>query len=99
MTHEAIIRQLWAIIDDIDTYGDMAKSDDKAFRAMVERRQKDRWKTGITTDGYTLNIPALLAVPLTDEQIENIRHEYRMDRALCFARAIEAAHGITKGQP
>jgi hypothetical protein len=58
MTHEAIIHQLWAIIDDIDTYGDMAKSDDKAFRAMVERRQKDRWKTGITTDGYTLTIPA-----------------------------------------
>jgi hypothetical protein len=53
----AIIEQLWAIIDDIDTYGDMAKNDDKAFRAMVERRQKDRWKTGITTDGYTLNVP------------------------------------------
>jgi len=53
----AIIEQLWAIIDDIDTYGDMAKSDDKLYRGMVERRQKDRWKTGITTDGYTLNVP------------------------------------------
>jgi hypothetical protein len=53
----AVIEQLWAIIDDIDTYGDMAKSDDKLFRALVERRQKDRWKTGITTDGYTLTIP------------------------------------------
>lgn len=52
-----LIESLWAIIDDIDTYGDIAKSDDKLFRAMVERRQKDRWKTGITTDGYTLSIP------------------------------------------
>jgi hypothetical protein len=71
----AIIEQLWAIIDDIDTYGDMAKSDDKLYRGMVERRQKDRWKTGITTDGYTLNVPRPPAaqrqwVGLTDEEIE-----------------------------
>ena len=52
-----IIQQLWDIIDDIDTYGDMAKADDKLYRSLVERRQKDRWKTGITTDGQTLNIP------------------------------------------
>jgi predicted nucleotide-binding protein len=56
-THLSIIEQLWSIIDDIDTYNDMAKNDDKAFRAMVERRQKDRWSTGITTDGYNLTIP------------------------------------------
>jgi len=55
---EATIQKLWEIIDDIDTYGDMAKSDDAAFRSMVERRQKDRWKTGITTDGYTLSLPS-----------------------------------------
>ena len=56
-----LIEQLWQIIDDIDTYGDMAKSDDKAFRALVERRQKDRWKTGITTDGYILNLDEAIA--------------------------------------
>lgn len=50
------IEFLWSIIDDIDSYGDLAKGDDKLFRGLVERRQKDRWKTGITTDGYTLNI-------------------------------------------
>ena len=54
--YRAIITALWNIIDDIDTYGDMAKADDAAFRKLVERRQGDRWKTGITTDGYTLNI-------------------------------------------
>ena len=48
---------MWDIIDDIDSYGDMAKADDKLFRSLVERRQKARWETGITTDGYVLNIP------------------------------------------
>ena len=50
------IEALWDIIDDIDTYGDMAKADDKLFRSLVEKRQKDRWETGITTDGYVLNM-------------------------------------------
>lgn len=30
---------LWNIIDDIDTYSDMAKSDNSLFRTLVERRQ------------------------------------------------------------
>jgi hypothetical protein len=93
----AIIEQLWAIIDDIDTYGDMAKSDDKLYRGMVERRQKDRWKTGITTDGYTLNVPRPPAanqqwVGLTDEEID--KHLSEDAQGDCemheFARAIEA---------
>ncbi len=41
------IEYLWCIIDDIGTYGDMAKSNDKLFRELTEKRQKDRWKTGI----------------------------------------------------
>lgn len=49
--------ELWQIIDDIDTYGDMAKENDKLFRELVERRQKDRWKTGMTSDGYLLLAP------------------------------------------
>ena len=57
---EKVINELWSIIDDIDTYGDMAKSDDAAYRQLIEKRQADRWKTGITTDGYTLNIDAAL---------------------------------------
>lgn len=49
------VEKLWDIIDDIDTYSDMAKSDDKFYRNRVERRQKDRWKeTSITSDGYEL---------------------------------------------
>ncbi|MFW9601811.1 MAG: hypothetical protein ACMV1B_05780 [Prevotella sp.] len=47
-----LIKSLWQIIDDIDTYGDMAKSDDAFFRSLVEKKQKERWKLPITTDGY-----------------------------------------------
>ena len=56
---EATATALWGCLDDIDTYSDMAKGDDKLYRSLVERRQNDRWKTGITTDGYSLqfNLP------------------------------------------
>ena len=47
-----LIKSLWQIIDDIDTYGDMAKSDDAFFRSLVEKKQKERWKLPIATDGY-----------------------------------------------
>ena len=58
----AAVEYLWNIIDDIDTYGDVAKSNDRLFRKLVERRQSDRWKTGITTDGYTLNYDAIASM-------------------------------------
>lgn len=50
------IEKLWGIIDDIDSYGDMAKGDDKLFRTLVEKRQAQRWETGITTNGYVLDL-------------------------------------------
>jgi uncharacterized UPF0160 family protein len=49
------LEKLWDIIDDIDTYGDMAKSDDKLYRSLVEQ-------TGISTDGYELNGGAITAL-------------------------------------
>ena len=51
------IEFLWQLLDDIDTVSDWAKSNDKAYRKAVEKIQKRRWETGITTDGYTLHIP------------------------------------------
>ena len=57
-----LIENLWDIIDDIDSYGDMAKADNVLYRALCERRQKERLLTGITTDGYTLDISN--AIPL-----------------------------------
>lgn len=52
---QSLVEKLWNIIDDIDTFSDMAKSDDRLYRALVERKQAERWsKTPITTDGYVL---------------------------------------------
>ena len=51
-----IIEYLWMIIDDIDTASDMAKYNDVAYRKMVEKLQNKRWKTGITSDGYALDM-------------------------------------------
>lgn len=52
-----IVEFLWNIIDDIDSESDVCKADNDAYRRRVEKIQKRRWETGITTDGYTLNIP------------------------------------------
>jgi hypothetical protein len=53
-----LVEKLWNIIDDIDTADDIAKGNDEAYREIVRRLQAKRWETGITTDGYTLMIPA-----------------------------------------
>ena len=51
---KSYIEKLWQIQQDIDTYGDMAKSNDAMFRSLVENKQKERWELPITTDGYKL---------------------------------------------
>lgn len=56
MTKDDIIKKLWAIIDDIDTYGDMAKGDDVLYRSLVEKKQKERWGLPIACDGQELEI-------------------------------------------
>ena len=53
---EAAIKYLFRLLDDIDTADDMAKSNDVAYRTMVRKIQDLRWETGITTDGYTLDL-------------------------------------------
>lgn len=53
---EGVVKFLWGIIDDIDTISDVAKSNDVAYRNMVEKKQKTRWDCGITTDGYELDL-------------------------------------------
>ena len=93
-----VIEQLWDIIDDIDTYGDMAKGDEKLYRSLVERKQRERFKTGITTDGYTLDMSAALPVPefqwrdLTDGEIE-LNWSALWDTG-CQPWAIEFAHAV-----
>ena len=43
---EAIVF-LWEIIDDIDTYGDLAKDNEKLYRNLVEKRQRDRFSRNL----------------------------------------------------
>ena len=47
---------LWQIIDDIDTYSDMAKGNDKSFRQAVEKKVRERHKI-LASDGYNLFTP------------------------------------------
>lgn len=67
-----IIEKLWVVIDDIDTYSDMAKADDKLYRSLVERRQKDRWGTRINCDGYKLEFPTQFTPTALNELIEKV---------------------------
>ena len=66
-----IIETLWQIIDDIDTASDIFKSDDYAYRKYVEKKQAQRWQTGIETDGYMIDIePALHPELQSNPQME-----------------------------
>lgn len=53
--YKEIAIKLWGMLDDIDTYSDMAKSDEKLYRNLVERKQRQRFEL-ITSDGYDLFI-------------------------------------------
>ena len=53
---ERVVRFLWQIIDDIDTVDDWAKGNDAAYRKTIRRIQAKRWETGISTDGYKLDL-------------------------------------------
>ena len=59
MTTTECIKFLWNLLDNIDTLDDACKEDDVAFRKMAYREQRKRFQTGITTDGYTLDMSAI----------------------------------------
>ena len=44
---------LWDLLDDIDTASDVAKADNAAYRRMVEKVQRERFKYA-DSDGYSL---------------------------------------------
>jgi hypothetical protein len=50
---ETAAQYLFAVLDDIDTVSDIAKSDDKLYRELVEKLHRKRFNCG-TTDGYTV---------------------------------------------
>lgn len=55
---------LWDRLDDIDTASDRAKSNDAAYRQIVERIQARRHEVGrVSPDGRTVEFRAYLATP------------------------------------
>ena len=57
----AVAQYLYQLLDDIDTAGDMAKGDDKLFRAIVERTQTKKCAVVAECDGYTVTLKPLPA--------------------------------------
>ena len=62
MNWKKAAKDLWAIIDDIDTYSDVCKSNNDSFRHMVEQKQKERFKI-LESDGYQLFQPGTMPAP------------------------------------
>jgi len=64
MTYEemhAVAQYLYQLLDDIDTATDMAKADDKLYRAIVERAQAKKAAVVAECDGYTVTLRPLTA--------------------------------------
>ena len=50
----------------------VAALEDKFYRSLVERRQKDRWGTRINCDGYKLEFPTPFTPTALNELIEKV---------------------------
>ena len=50
--------ELWQMLDDIDTFSDMAKDNDKSFRDAVEKKVSERHRV-LASDGYNLFTPTI----------------------------------------
>lgn len=55
----AVAQYLYQLLDDIDTAGDMAKSDDVLYRRLVECQQAKKGKVVADCDGYTVTLRPL----------------------------------------
>lgn len=50
-----LIERLFKSLDNIDTFSDMAKGNDEAFRSMTEREVMKRWKW-LSSDGHEIRV-------------------------------------------
>jgi hypothetical protein len=53
LDYRAIAVFLWSLLDDIDTAGDITKSNDVAYRSMAEKIQRRRFEVS-ASDGYEI---------------------------------------------
>lgn len=51
-----VAQRLYSILDDIDTASDIAKSDDKLYRGIVERTQAKKRDYVVSCDGYVVTL-------------------------------------------
>ena len=54
-----VAQYLYELLDDIDSAGDIAKGDDKLYRAIVERTQSQKWAVVAKCDGYAVTLKPL----------------------------------------
>lgn len=90
MNTKETIEFLWSIIDDIDTAGDIAKSDDKLYRGLAEKAQAKRWETGIKSDGYSLDLSSITQV--SSEHFETWYQEEGLE--MCSNMTLKQVLGI-----
>lgn len=65
----ATVMHLWKLLDDISTVGDIAKSDDKLYRAMADRLCEQRGNA-IISDGFNLFVAPKFTEELKDDATE-----------------------------
>ena len=66
MYHE-VAQRLYALLDDIDTAGDLAKGDDALYRKIVERTQSKKGTFVIYCDGQTVRLVDDAMLPAAPE--------------------------------
>ena len=55
-TYHKVAQHLYSLLDDIDTAGDIAKSDDALYRSIVDRTQSKKDVFVVSCDGYTVHL-------------------------------------------
>ena len=86
------VKFLWGLLDDIDTVGDMAKSNDKAYRSLVEKIHLKRQHVA-ESDGYEIFVKnyvepvknAIISTVLKEKEISTaidiLRTEFQKDQS------------------
>jgi hypothetical protein len=64
--YQRIAHRLWGMLDDVDTFDDMCKSNEEAYRSSVREKVKERFQC-FTSDGYKLFLVTSDGVALEPE--------------------------------
>lgn len=70
LSKDDVIKFLWNIIDDIDTYSDLAKANDRMYRNLVTSAQKKRWELPIIISDNEIDLSKLPVMIKNREAME-----------------------------